>query len=51
MKRDIIDSRLQNKQWLARSVNHLLEPILLQIYMDKPTDKVSTQAFVGPIHA
>ena len=36
------DTREQNKQWLLLSVNQVLEPMLLEIYNQKPKDHVKS---------
>ena len=35
------DCREQNKLWLNRAVNFIIEPMLLEIYKQTPEDKVS----------
>jgi hypothetical protein len=39
------DTREQNKQWLLLSVNEILEPMMLEIFNQKPEDHVITILF------
>ena len=40
------EAREANKAWLMQQVNHVLEPLMLELVREKPTDTVS---FVGQV--
>jgi hypothetical protein len=35
------EARNENKQWIFKQVNHIFEPLMLNIVKDRPQDHVS----------
>ena len=41
------EAREANKAWLMQQVNHVLEPLMLAIVREKPTDTVSAKVKIS----